>query len=250
MKVVSIDVGISNLAVCLLSLDPVDDQEERPNAKVHYWKVLDLVEPEPEIKPLICSATVKRTKKSCEKKAQFKIGNDGFCKTHEPNKGQEMPGKVLVKKRKRRKVKTLTKQEICERMINAFDEIKENNELLNVDYILIELQPGKNQRMKALSEMIFTYFTLRRKDQTKTERKIKQVKFINAKNKLTIYTGPPIPCTLKDKYARRKYFGIKHCEFFIKRGDDNKDHVEMFTNSKKKDDLADCYLQGLYFLLK
>ena len=254
MRVLSIDVGIANLAICVLSLENLEKNEEDAveSAEIHYWAVLDLMDVEPDVKSAVCSAVVKRTKKPCEKKAQFSFENKTFCKTHEPHKGEEIQEKKTISKKKKRKVKTLGKHEICDRMINKLDAIRNDCNLLDVDYVLIELQPGKNQKMKAFSEMIFTYFSIRKHDQTKEDRRIKQVKFINAKNKLTIYDGPPIACKLKDKYARRKFFGVQHCKYFLEQQNEKEEienkYLDLFLKSLKKDDLSDCYLQGLYFL--
>lgn len=252
MRVVSIDVGISNLAICVMSLSKDD-----PSATIHYWKVLDLMDPDVGSPQLICSSSFVKSKKKCERKAYCSVNDELFCKTHDPCKktkkagrgGSDQPPPVrkILSVKKRRKVKTLSKQEICERMINALNGIREESAFLESDHVVIELQPGKNQRMKALSEMIFTYFSIRKLDQDKTERKIKQIKFINAKNKLSMYKGPPFPCKLKDRYARRKFLGIEHCKFFIEQCSDTP-HLNFFLSSSKKDDLADCYLQGLYFL--
>lgn len=277
MKVVSIDVGIANLAICVLSLESKKENEEHKPADIHLWKVLDLMELEPPVKPPSCSAIIKRTKKQCVKRAQFHFEEKHFCKTHEPHKGDQIEGKKLIQKKKPRKVKTLLKHELCDRMIKKLDTLQEECDLLDTDYILIELQPGKNQKMKAFSEMIFTYFSIRAHDQEKSKRRIKQVKFINAKNKLTLYDGPAIACKLKDKYARRKFFGIEHCKYFLQtpcrlttqnegdpgaerpnqggsegdlppREEDKNKYLNLLLKSSKKDDLADSYLQGLYFL--
>ena len=72
---------------------------------------------------------------------------------------------------------------------------------------------------------------------------------INARNKLKAYTGPPIQCDIKDKYKKTKYLAVKYCDIMIHENTeiDPKFH-ELFEESKKKDDLADAYLQGMYYI--
>lgn len=258
MKIVSIDVGISNLAICMLSLE---NKQSLKHAKIHCWQVLNLMDAtdDPSCEPPTCSAIVKSTKKQCTKLAGFEFDKHFFCKTHEPHKGEQKPTKKPIAKKKKPKVKSLGKGDLCDRMIDKLDKLHKEYGLLNVDYVVIELQPGKNQKMKAFSEMIFTYFMMRRHDQDKSERQIKQVKYINAKNKLLLYDGPTIACKLKDKYARRKYFGVKHCEYLLNQQEQEQAAApapenptgkfsDLLKNSTKRDDLADSYLQGLYFL--
>ena len=69
---------------------------------------------------------------------------------------------------------------------------------------------------------------------------------INARNKLKAYTGPKIECDIKDKYKRTKFLGIQYCLAMISE-QENK-WLTLFNDTKKKDDLADAYLQGIYVL--
>ena len=76
--------------------------------------------------------------------------------------------------------------------------------------------------------------------------KLDKIEMINARNKLKAYDGEVIECDIKDKYKRTKYLGVKYCENMIE-GDES-EYIEQFNTSKKKDDLADAYLQGIYYL--
>jgi hypothetical protein len=104
--------------------------------------------------------------------------------------------------------------------------------------ILIEHQPKMAKEvMKTLSIYIMCYF------------KIKYnipVEFVNPGNKLKVYDGEFVPCKLKGQYARNKFYGKLYCEHFIK---DNPEYMKIFTGYKKKDDLADCFLQGVWYLM-
>ena len=47
------------------------------------------------------------------------------------------------------------------------------------------------------------------------------------------------------KYSDKKKFAIEHAKYFVEKDEKYKD---FFNNHKKKDDLADSYLQGLYYI--
>ena len=71
---------------------------------------------------------------------------------------------------------------------------------------------------------------------------------LNARNKLKVYKGPKIECNKKGKYAQNKYLSIEYTKEMIKEEDEY--FQELFKDSKKKDDLADAYLQGIYWIEK
>ncbi len=71
---------------------------------------------------------------------------------------------------------------------------------------------------------------------------------INARNKLKAYDGPVVPCDIKDKYKRTKFLGIQYCLSMIVESEQDDQWLNLFTTSKKKDDLADCYLQALAYM--
>ena len=77
---------------------------------------------------------------------------------------------------------------------------------------------------------------------------IKDIQMINARNKLKAYNGPTVECIIKDKYKKTKFLGIEYCKYMINNSLQNDIWIQLFTNSKKKDDLADSYLQGIYVL--
>ena len=73
----------------------------------------------------------------------------------------------------------------------------------------------------------------------------------HARNKLKAYKGPKVECEIKDKYKRTKYLGIEYCKWMIsENGEVDQEYRDLLEESKKKDDLADAYLQGMYWLTK
>jgi hypothetical protein len=46
-------------------------------------------------------------------------------------------------------------------------------------------------------------------------------------------------------YKDKKKLAIEHAKYFVLKN--NPSYIDFFNNNKKKDDLADSYLQGLYW---
>lgn len=76
---------------------------------------------------------------------------------------------------------------------------------------------------------------------------ITEVHMVNARNKLSFYDGPTIETFSKNKYTQRKKESIEVCKYFIKEDSINSSY---FLSHKKKDDLADAYLQGVWYIKK
>jgi len=125
------------------------------------------------------------------------------------------------------------------------------SDILNVSDVLIENQPSmKNPTTKSIQIILFTYFVLHKQKSQKLfgiESPIKNIEFISASNKLKIYDGPLLECKLKSEYSQRKYFAKEHTKYFLEKYNDN-EFLDFFIKSKKQDDLADSYLQGLYYI--
>ena len=70
---------------------------------------------------------------------------------------------------------------------------------------------------------------------------------MHAIKKLCMYDGPALTCTKKGAHERNKWFGIKHAEWLIGTHHcHSKALLEQFRHHKKKDDLADVLLMGVY----
>ena len=87
--------------------------------------------------------------------------------------------------------------------------------------------------MKTLQGMIAQYFIM---------KKTHNIQFISASNKLKDYVSK------KTTYTERKHKGIEICEELLVNNEQFSEHLNMFNTHKKKDDLADCFLQGIWFL--
>ena len=105
----------------------------------------------------------------------------------------------------------------------------------DIDIILIENQIGPLAlRMKMLQGMITQYFIQHNK---------KKIYFINASNKLKEFLGKK-----KTSYSERKKLGIEKTKEILDNNYKNKQWIDHFIKHTKKDDLADSFLQVIWFI--
>jgi hypothetical protein len=124
---------------------------------------------------------------------------------------------------------------------------RKDKKFFTVDYVLIENQPSlKNPKMKSVQMGVYCYFLMRGMiDSTINNSSIKNIIFVSARCKLSIYDGPEIVLTVKSKYTQRKKLAIAHTKYFL---ENHPEKCEYMVSHKKKDDLCDSFLQALYYL--
>lgn len=278
MKVLSIDVGIKNLAICIIEiLDKSNIDKYKFN--IEKLEIINLIEDN----KLIChKEMLDKNKKiiQCSKPAKFTKNNCYYCKNHASNHDSFILPTSELNKIKRLKLDELIKlctdynisyskkNKVClletidkfikEKVFENIGVIKSNeinlieisiaikkkmdlflNNIDNIDFVLIENQisPIAN-RMNCIQGMLTQYFI---------NRNILNIKYISAINKLKEYIGNE-----KLNYNERKKKSIIITKDIL-------NHVEMdvnkkeiiinyFLKSKKQDDLADSFLQCLWFL--
>ena len=115
--------------------------------------------------------------------------------------------------------------------------------LLDADIILIEKQPRFNPTMRVMGGCIKTYFLMR--GVIDNSKKMKVLEY-SPKHKLQCYEGPKVEVTGCNQYVKNKKLSIIYCRKMIIYEDQK--FIDLFNVSKKKDDLADSYLQGISYL--
>ena len=265
MKVLSIDVGIKNLAFCLF-----EKKTDSDHFSITKWDTINISEQE----SMNCI--------ECEKPAKFKKEDKCFCLKHSKKQPLQIPSAEqkfsFINKQKIQKLYDMAdahkityhnKIKKVDLVILINDYIKNHylesiesvrasdvslfniglnikthfNQLFGnegkIEYVIIENQISPiATRMKTIQGMIVQYFVM-------SCVQVDHIEFISAANKLK-------DCDIKEKttYGDRKKFGISKCLETITNDFRFNAHVDFFNKHKKKDDLADSFLQGIHFLKK
>jgi hypothetical protein len=192
VKIVSFDVGIVNLAYCIV-------EKTNESIKILRWEIIALSE-----------------------------------------KGSTFSAHIA-------------KSGIAELYLTLIHELDKRPWLLDTDTVLIEKQPSFNPKMRIIAGCLQTYFYIRG-IVDKQEKMIRSVLFFSPKNKLKCYTGPELDISskngkiVKGKYAQTKKMGVLIARSKLEEYSETPEWCTFFENSKKKDDLSDCYLQALTYL--
>ena len=106
--------------------------------------------------------------------------------------------------------------------------------VLTPKIILIEKQPGQNKKMKSVENFLHAYFIIKLPES--------ETIIYDARHKV-----PDVAGSGKARYRQRKQTAINRCAEMLENGVNAKWNP-LFKKSKKKDDLADTYLQALSFI--
>jgi len=192
---------------------------------------------------------------TCGKSAKYKDATNNYCTTHAKALYKTTTKSNDLKSFKLKSSRTLNFDDVKYSLMMVL-ESKPN--LLAADYVVIENQPSfKNPRMKSIASTIYDYYLIRGIiDKTVTKSNITQVKFMSPSNKLKLANEGDTKQLIKVKkesveegkdtkaYKLTKSLGIKYCGDMIAHLPDWTKH---FNSFKKKDDMADSFLQGAYF---
>jgi len=271
MKVLSIDVGIKNLAFCLFV---APDNTSNSDYQIAKWDSINLAQ---QIEAICCGVD---KFKDCNKPAKFTKNGKCYCLKHSKQQPFQIPTTDLkptfINKQKIKGLYDLAdkykipyempikKVELIE-CINhyvfnkCFDPITETNaskidlitigrniklkldailqeHIHTITHVIIENQisPIAN-RMKTVQGMIAQYFIMKNTNIC--------IEFVSASNKLKNLSP-----SLKVSYGDRKKQGIQQCLQTISSNQDYASWESFFKLHAKKDDLADSFLQGLWFI--
>jgi hypothetical protein len=284
MKIISIDIGIKNLAFCLF-----EKSSDSTHFKITKWDIINISESGEILKCCFDN-------NNCKSVAKFKKDTKCYCAKHAKKQLYQIPTSEL-------KISYLSKQTIqklydiadkysikYEKPIkktnllnliheyihtNYFQEIEKvdatkiglinvgeniktklNSILLNeecIDYVIIENQISPiAMRMKTIQGMIVQYFIM-------CGINVNHIEFISSVNKLKEFNkvgqnkninNDLVKNLAKDKikYGERKKLSIDKCLEIISSDYRFSNWADHFKSHTKKDDLSDTFLQGLWYI--
>ena len=258
----SIDVGIKNCSICIFSSSSKSDY------KIVFWENINLGN---KILKKECDG-VQKSGKKCTNNAIYFKNSEKYCKVHTKQLNLKVATKehkssylnkqtidnikkislqlnldnTLIKKQQidniiqfietnyykteNSKQDSLSLVEIGKNIVKEFDKIVQP-----IDLVIIENQIGPLAiRMKTLQGMISQYFIMRNEN-------IK-IDYVSSQNKLKEFSTT----TEKSTYKDRKSKSIEICCNLLE--EQPHSFKILFQNYKKKDDLADSFLQGIWYL--
>jgi flagellar biosynthesis GTPase FlhF len=114
---------------------------------------------------------------------------------------------------------------------NIPKKLNEIAHLLDVDYVVIENQPSlKNPQMKSIQMIVYSYFLMYGKVLNSVEeKKIKQIDFCNASNKLKMYKGPVIDLNKVKEEEKEKKLAEKNAKKVKATKKNKKNQQELIT---------------------
>lgn len=274
MKILSVDVGIKNCSFCLF--------ETEDTTRIIKWDNIDLT----ELSDNKCIEIDKNG--LCDKPARYIKNNKCYCLKHAKKNDFLLPfvdlKPTFVNKQK---IQTLleiadkykVKYDYPPKKTNlifllnefftnkCFSEIQKTNatkvdlvtigrniqhkfddifgdDVSSISYMIIENQIGPiANKMKTIQGMISQYFIMKNNNI--------QIQFISASNKLKDFIKDKDKDTKnqpKLDYKQRKKLGIQTCLEIITNNVHFNQWENFFCKHTKKDDLSDCFLQGLWFI--
>lgn len=279
--IISFDIGIKNLAYCVF-------QRDGEILSIRDWGIINLSTTDQNAVPSgpLCNCQKAKAKANagvCGKKAAFTLGENFYCNVHAKNSGKLLPTKETSMPAIRKlKVDELT--QFCTSHFIAVDQKDKRADLLqkvqtHFEKCTLQVVPkpkktNANQvHLVDIGKRIKTNFDEKFKHYIESlsnvilENQISPIAgrmntiqgmvaqyFIMQSDKLAIdfisSGGKLKGLATSTKYSEHKKDGIRFCTMFLEANSPITSQKVIIEASAKKDDLADCFLQGIYFLKK
>ena len=278
MNLISFDVGIKNLAYCIFEYK--DGQ-----LIVQDWNVINLLEPSKVQEKCSFEIRTKKQNKLCGKNAKYKKSEQCFCETHAKMANKQNGWFFPDDSYKKARLSKQTKEEIYNlgHILNIFSEIpKTKGEAIDLftkgclDRCLVKIKKARNKtandtdlitvgkkmkleldkvqgireithvaienqiskiasRMKTVQGMLSQYFIM--------QDFCPHIEYVSSVNKLKDLTKN----VQENSYKQHKSDGIEICKQILGQNPCLGKSPDVL-NVSKKDDLADSFLQGIWYL--
>lgn len=284
VKILSFDVGIKNLAYCLM-------EKTEDKVKILKWDIINLVEDRNlcqhvlknkrvcgKIGRFTCSILENNNMKDivvcnshkniytpietetdkfmcnhnkCKNKSSINLMNKedwSWCDTHK----KDIKSALKFFKPKKLTFQNCSQQPIQELGKKLYTKLDSDKDFILVEDVLIENQPSlKNPNMKTISTLLYSYFVMRGIiDKEKTKSLINNIRFISPSNKLKIdksITNKKLE-DAKNKDQKEVYEITKGLGKIYCRTLITDEESKILEKYEKQDDLCDAFLQGFQFL--
>lgn len=201
----------------------------------------------------ICKTMLKSGKRKGEECGRSKYEEYDQCKIHLSTdikkKIKKMDDNDFAKKDN--KTKKITKRELCENMINFLN----NRDITDCDVIVIEQQVNKNGIMIEISHYLYMYLLNRLIKEGKYDVKLMYLTARSRMNNICkLYmdeckkNGLDFRSNVK-KYDR-KVNAINFTNYIFNNKMRLNNKTSNFSLLRKKDDISDCFVQILWYLLR
>lgn len=270
MIILSIDVGIKNLAFCLI------DIENNQKYKILKWDIINISKSEDNK----CCCLMKN-QEFCNSPVKYVKNNKYYCIKHSKQQSFNIPHPELDSK-KLNKSKLQDLYELADKYNITYQKPIKKTELLlcfneylhekcfekveqvnsstidlivvgrnikkwfddifleyieHIDIVIIENQIGPiANRMKTIQGMLTQYFIIKNNNI--------HIEFISSSNKLKEFDE----CSDITKYNERKTFGINKCLEILSNNIVFNEWINFFKKHSKRDDLSDAFLQGIWYI--
>jgi hypothetical protein len=298
MKVISFDVGIKNMAYCIL-------EHTNDGIIINNWGVLNMMEDENITHNCECMNPAKNKKtapKECTKKAKYHKNNKYYCEKHAkecsqyiiPTKAMTTPSlkklklDVLIQQGNKNLIflnienlNSLKKADVLnivvefykkhcfEAIVNSKKKTAGETDLISVgrkmkeqlnnieniheiQHVVIENQISPiATRMKTVQGMLAQYFIMINDniniEFVSSSHKLKQFTELKIDNREHCNNTNENKSQINADYKKHKKDGVYYCSLMLNANNSLQSWIDSL-NTKKKDDLADSFLQGIWYL--
>jgi len=239
-----------NIGFCKTHRSQADDYWNEQMTKKLFKEIKE--ENKGNSKTIKCNY-LKKSGTECGKNAShsYDKNKNYYCTAHYKSQLKKKTTELSLLPIKNLIVKKFPTSQLQLNLVVKLDQIMEHLSILGVEEVIIENQPSmKNPKMKSIASTLFDYFIIRGYVDKIHNIDLKLIRYMCPSNKLKVNENNTLEVFKKNKDDTKKYkltknLGIEYTRKLLQENDQQIKYLDLF---KKKDDLCDSFLQGLYYL--